>query len=176
MKKMLDSKFLFILSLSILVLIGLGIGAFYLFDNSDNNFVKSGYVLNPLSSKVEKYFFDEKTSYRENLSSMIEFKDVDDKFCIDIFENGKFTGKSTRVLKALPFTLIEAYQVWEMYFEEERKVTDIFVNITFRYSPKKSDIQFIIWALRKGKCDWMLENTKDYRYDFDFKKFIGISK
>ena len=77
MKKMLDSKFLFILSLSILVLIGLGIGAFYLFDNSDNNFVKSGYVLNPLSSKVEKYFFDEKTSYRENLSSMIEFKDVD---------------------------------------------------------------------------------------------------
>ena len=78
MKKMLDSKFLFILGLSILVLIGLGIGAFYLFDNSDSAFVKSGYVINPLSSKVEKYFFEEETSYRENLSSMIEFKDVDD--------------------------------------------------------------------------------------------------
>ena len=77
MKKMLDSKFLFILGLSILVLIGLGIGAFYLFDNSDNAFIKSGYVINPLSSKVEKYFFEENTSYRENLSSMVEFKDTD---------------------------------------------------------------------------------------------------
>ena len=78
MKKMLDSKFLFILGLSILVLIGLGIGTFYLFDNSDSTFIKSGYVINPLSSKVEKYFFEEETSYRENLSSMIEFKDIDD--------------------------------------------------------------------------------------------------
>ena len=78
MKKMLDSKFLFILGLSILVLIGLGIGAFYLFDNSDNTFIKSGYVINPLSSKVEKYFFEGETSYRENLSSMIEFKDTED--------------------------------------------------------------------------------------------------
>lgn len=77
MKKMLDSKFLFILGLSVLVLIGLGIGAFYLFDNSDSTFIKSGYVINPLSSKVEKYFFEEETSYRENLSSMIEFKDID---------------------------------------------------------------------------------------------------
>lgn len=77
MKKMLDSKFLFILGLSILVLMGLSIGAFYLFDNSDNTFIKSGYVLNPLSSKVEKYFFSEEVSYRENLSSMIEFKDID---------------------------------------------------------------------------------------------------
>ena len=77
MKKMLDSKFLFILGLSILVLIGLGITAFYLFDDSDNHFIKSGYVINPLSSKVEKYFFEEETSYHENLSSMIEFKDID---------------------------------------------------------------------------------------------------
>jgi len=77
MKKMLDGKFLFILGLSILVLIGLGIGAFYLFDNSDNIFIKSGYVLNPLSNKVEKYFFEEEVSYHENLSSMIEFKDID---------------------------------------------------------------------------------------------------
>ena len=61
------------------MLILLGIGSFYLFDKNDDTFVKGGYVLNPLSSKVEKYFFDEDTGYRENLSSMIEFKDVDDK-------------------------------------------------------------------------------------------------
>ena len=77
MKKLLDSKFLFIVALSLIVLIILGIGAFYLFDDSDAVFVKDGYVLNPLSAKSEKYFFDEATSYKENLSSMIEFKDTD---------------------------------------------------------------------------------------------------
>lgn len=79
MKKMLDSKFLFIVALSLVVLIVLGIGAFYLFDDADDTFVKSGYVINPLSSKVEKYFFKEDGTYKENLSSMVVFKDVDDK-------------------------------------------------------------------------------------------------
>ena len=79
MKKLLDSKFLFIIALSLVVLIILGIGAFYLFDDADDTFVKNGYVINPLSSKVEKYFFNENESYKENLSSMVVFKDVDDK-------------------------------------------------------------------------------------------------
>ena len=79
MKKLFNSKFLFILASSLVVLIGLIIGAFYLFDNEDDSFVKSGYVLNPLSSISEKYFFDENVGYRENLSSMIEFVDVDEK-------------------------------------------------------------------------------------------------
>lgn len=79
MKKLFSGRFLFIVVLSLVVLILLGIGAFYLFDDADDTFVKSGYVLNPLSSKVEKYFFDKDTSYRENLSSMIEFNDVDNK-------------------------------------------------------------------------------------------------
>ena len=77
MKKVMDSKFLFILALSIIVLIILGIGAFYLFDDSDAVFVKDGYVLNPLSAKSEKYLFNENTKYKENLSSMIVFDDVD---------------------------------------------------------------------------------------------------
>ena len=53
------------------------VGAFYLFDDEDDVFVKSGYILNPLSSTSEKFFFDENTGYKENLSSMIEFVDVD---------------------------------------------------------------------------------------------------
>ena len=77
MKKLLDSKFLFIIALSLLVLIVLGVGAFYLYRENDNAFVKSGYVLNPMNAKVEKYYFEKDTGYRENLSSMIEFKDVD---------------------------------------------------------------------------------------------------
>ena len=53
-------------------------GDYYpMFDDIDDTFVKSGYVLNPLSSTTEKYFFDEKVGYRENLSSMIEFVDID---------------------------------------------------------------------------------------------------
>ena len=78
MRKLFNNRFLFIIGLSISVLIILGIGAFYLFDDTDATFAKSGYVLNPLSSKVERYYFDENTSYHENLSSMVEFKDVDD--------------------------------------------------------------------------------------------------
>ena len=78
MKKLFNSRFLIILASSLVGLILLVIGAFYLFDNVDDSFVKSGYVLNPLSSTTEKYFFDENAAYRENLSSMIEFTDVDD--------------------------------------------------------------------------------------------------
>lgn len=77
MKKLFNSRFLFILATSLIVLIILIVGAFYLFDNDDNTFVKSGYVLNPLSSTSEKYFFDVNVGYHENLSSMIEFIDVD---------------------------------------------------------------------------------------------------
>ena len=79
MKKLIDNKFLFVVAISLITLIGLGIGAYYLFDDSDSTFVKSGYVLNPLSSKVEKYYFNENTQYKVNLSSMVEFSDVDKK-------------------------------------------------------------------------------------------------
>ena len=79
MKKMFDSKFLLILAFSLIVLIILVIGAFYLFDDSDAVFTREGYVLNPLSGKIEKYFFNENTSYKENLSQMVEFRDVDNK-------------------------------------------------------------------------------------------------
>ncbi len=79
MKKLLDSKFLFILALSVVVLIVLGVGAFYLFDDSDAVFVKDGYILNPLSAKNEKYVFDKDTTYKENLSSMVVFNDTDNK-------------------------------------------------------------------------------------------------
>lgn len=79
MKKLFNSRFLFILTSSLVVLIVLVLGAFYLFNDEDDVFLKSGYVLNPLSSTSEKYFFDESVGYKENLSSMIEFTDVDDK-------------------------------------------------------------------------------------------------
>ena len=78
MKKLFDGRFLFIVIMGLIMLIVLGVGSYYLFDDSDDVFVKSGYVINPLSPKVEKYFFNEDVSYKENLSSMVVFKDVDD--------------------------------------------------------------------------------------------------
>ena len=78
MKKLFNSRFLFILASSLVVLIILTVGAFYLFDDEDDVFISSGYVLNPLSSTSEKYFFEENVGYKENLSSMIEFVDVDE--------------------------------------------------------------------------------------------------
>ena len=77
MRKIIDSKFLFILALSVLVLIILGIGAFYLFDDSDDVFVKDGYILNPLSAKNERFLFDKDTTYKSNLSGMVVFNDTD---------------------------------------------------------------------------------------------------
>ena len=79
MKKLFNGRFLFILASSLIVLILLVVGAFFLFNDEDDKFVRSGYVLNPLSSTAEKYFFDENVGYKENLSSMIEFVDVDEK-------------------------------------------------------------------------------------------------
>ena len=90
-----------------------------------------------------------------------------------IFGNGKFNYSNTKVLKPLPFTFEEAYKVWESHFIKKLSVTDIFTDIAFRFNPTKSDIQFIIWALLNGKCEWMLKGTRDDRYDFDFKKYIG---
>jgi hypothetical protein len=74
-----NGRFLIILDSSLIVLILLAVGAFYLFNDQDDTFVKSAYVLNPLSSTSEKYYFEENVGYKENLSSMIEFEDKDKK-------------------------------------------------------------------------------------------------
>ena len=79
MKKLFNSRFLIILASSLVVLVLLALGAFYLFDDDDDTFIKSGYVLNPLNSTSEKYYFEENTGYKENLSSMIEFENTDKK-------------------------------------------------------------------------------------------------
>lgn len=77
MSKLINKRFIFILSISIISLIMLIGGMFYLFDDSDNIFIKSGYILNPMSENSTKYYFDKGTSYHTNLSSLIVFNDVD---------------------------------------------------------------------------------------------------
>ena len=77
MGKLINKRFLFILGISVISLVMLIGGMFYLFDDSDNIFVKSGYILNPMSANSTRYYFDKGTSYHTNLSSLIVFNDVD---------------------------------------------------------------------------------------------------
>ena len=77
MGKLINKRFLFILGISVISLVMLIGGMFYLFDDSDNTFVKSGYILNPMSANSTRYYFDKGTSYHTNLSSLIVFNDVD---------------------------------------------------------------------------------------------------
>ena len=77
MSKLINKRFLFILGISVISLVMLIGGMFYLFDDSDNTFVKSGYILNPMSANSTRYYFDKGTSYHTNLSSLIVFNDVD---------------------------------------------------------------------------------------------------
>ena len=77
MKKLFDSKFLIISAVSIITLILLIVFSFSLFNREEAEFTKSGYIINPLSSTTERYFFESGTGYRENLSSMVVFTDVD---------------------------------------------------------------------------------------------------
>ena len=77
MNKLINKKFIFILVVSVVSLVMLIGGMFYLFDESDNIFIKSGYILNPMSANSTKYYFDKDTDYHTNLSSLIVFSDVD---------------------------------------------------------------------------------------------------
>ena len=77
MRKMLDKKFLIIVSSTLIVLILLALGSFTFFKNKEAVFQNEGYILDNLSSENSRYYFDDNTIYKKNLSSNIVFKDVD---------------------------------------------------------------------------------------------------
>lgn len=76
MKKVIDNKFLLIMILSVSILALLILGVFVFSKGSDTFFVKEGYILNPMSSNDEKYYFNAQVNYKENLSSNIVFEDT----------------------------------------------------------------------------------------------------
>ena len=77
MRKMLDKKFLIIVSSTLIVLILLALGSFTFFKDREAVFQNEGYILDNLSSENSRYYFDDNTTYKKNLSSNIVFKDVD---------------------------------------------------------------------------------------------------
>lgn len=86
MRKMLDKKFLIIVSSTLIVLILLALGSFTFFKDREAVFQSEGYILDNLSEENSRYYFDDNTTYKKNLSSNIVFKDVD-KMDVEVRED-----------------------------------------------------------------------------------------
>ena len=79
MKKIKDKSFWLILSLSILTLIILTVGVIFLTRKSSKEFYSAGYIINSTATKSDKYYFNDNTTYKENVFNEYTFKDVDNK-------------------------------------------------------------------------------------------------
>ena len=103
MRKMLDKKFLIIVSSTLIVLILLALGSFTFFKDREAVFQNEGYILDNLSSENSRYYFDDNTTYKKNLSSNIVFKDVD-KTDVEVSEDSfvHYTNGDIGFLKMVP--------------------------------------------------------------------------
>lgn len=80
MGKMLkDKSFWIILIVSIISLIALTIGVIFLTQKNEKKFYEAGYIINSTATKTDKYYFDENTSYKENVFEEYVFKNTDNK-------------------------------------------------------------------------------------------------
>lgn len=80
MKKMMkDKSFWLILVISIVTLIALIVGVIFLTRQNSREFYSAGYIINSTASKSDKYYFSDKTVYKENVFNEYVFKDVDNK-------------------------------------------------------------------------------------------------
>lgn len=77
MKKVRNKSFWLILILSIVTLIALIIGVIFLTRKSSKEFYNAGYIISSTASENAKYYFDENTTYKENIFNEYIFKDVD---------------------------------------------------------------------------------------------------
>lgn len=80
MKKMMkDKSFWLILVISIVTLIALIVGVIFLTRQNSREFYSAGYIIDSTASKSDKYYFSDKTVYKENVFNEYVFKDVDNK-------------------------------------------------------------------------------------------------
>lgn len=80
MKKIMsDKSFWLILCASILTLIAFTIGVIFLTGRNTKEFYSAGYIISSNTTKSDKYYFEEKTVYKENVFEEYVFKDVDNK-------------------------------------------------------------------------------------------------
>ncbi len=79
-------------------------------------------------------------------------------------------GKPKEVLRVLPLSFNELIDILEGY-SNGKDISDCF-TLCSEYNVSFSDIEFIIWAWKQGKCNYMLRYVKDDAYHSDFKKYI----
>lgn len=80
MKKIIkDRSFWLILVVSIISLAALTTGAVLLTRMNTKQFYASGYIISSDATKSSTYYFDDNTTYRENILNEYVFKDIDDK-------------------------------------------------------------------------------------------------
>ena len=156
MKKMFNKKFLLILGSSITLLIVLSVAMIFLTKENVKTFTKEGYII--ASGKEDasiKYYFDEGTNYKQNISSQLVFTDssgekvtVDtDNFMhyvdggIKFLKNGVIMDLDSVNSTTVPYYNITDKSVLEYskksYFIETIDKTLAFNNIVGRISDNK---------------------------------------
>lgn len=76
MKKIGGKSFWIILIISITSLILLTVGVIFLTKKSETEFYSSGYIISSSATKTDKYYFNENTTYKENVFEEYVFKDT----------------------------------------------------------------------------------------------------
>lgn len=156
MKKMFNKKFFLILGSTILLLVVLSVAMIFLTKENVKTFKKEGYIIATGNEEAStKYYFDEGTSYKTNISSQLVFKDssgekvtVDtDNFMhyidggIKFLKNGVIMDLNSIDQSTVPYYNITNKSVLEYkkksYFIETIDKTLGFNNIAGRISDNK---------------------------------------
>ncbi len=186
MRKLLDNRFLLIMASTLIVLIILVLGVFVFFKDKGEVFVKEGYILDNLSSSNNRYYFDKDTSYKENLSSKIVFKDtskeevqvIKDSFVhyldgsISFLKNGAILDLGTVKSSIANFYNITKDSVLEYkdkgYYIESTNGVINFNNLIARISDNKYMVA--------GKDVKLKVSSSDSSIDGDYFEIVYVEK
>lgn len=80
---------------------------------------------------------------------------------------------SMSVVKTLPLSFEEVFNIWESYFKGHALEDIYFTEVFDEDDVALSDIRLVIWMLLQGKCNFALNFIREDRYPFDFKKYMG---
>lgn len=156
MKKMFNKKFFLMLGSTITLLVVLSVAMIFLTKENTKTFTKEGYII--ASSKEEasiKYYFDEGTSYKKNISSELVFEDKSgEKVTVAIDNFMHYTDGGLKFLKngvimdldSINSSIVPYYNITDKsileyskksYFIETIDKTLAFNNIAGRISENK---------------------------------------
>lgn len=156
MKKMFNKKFFLILGSAITLLVVLSVAMIFLTKENTKTFTKEGYIIaTGVEGKSDKYYFDKGTTYKQNISSQLVFKDssgekvtvAKDNFMhytdggLKFLKNGVIMDLDSLDSEAVPYYNVTDKAVLEYskksYFIETIDKTLAFNNLAGRISDNK---------------------------------------